>query len=116
MSSRSGVGMPRVVRWIIDGREFSQSFRTKAEADRYRSRLLIAQQEGECFDGQSGRPVSWSPQGADTQLHVWARRWVGEQWSEWQPRTRREDVCSLGRFLALATRAGAATPPTGLRA
>jgi integrase len=60
--------------------------------------------------------VSWLPRGGDTQLHVWARRWVAEQWPEWQPRTRREDVYSLARFIPLATRAGAAAPPEGLRA
>jgi hypothetical protein len=27
-------------------------------------------------------------QGGDTPLHVWARRWVAEQWPEWWPRTR----------------------------
>jgi integrase len=41
---------------------------------------------------------------------------VAEQWPEWQPRTRREDVYSLARFIPLATRAGAAAPPEGLRA
>jgi integrase len=115
-SDRPGVRKPRIVRWVVDRKMFSQSFRTKAEADRFRSRLLIAQHDGERIDPQTGRPMSWLPRGGDTQLHVWARRWVAEQWPEWQPRTRREDVYSLARFIPLATRPGAAEPPEGLRA
>jgi hypothetical protein len=115
-SARSGVLKPRIVRWVVDRKVLSQAFRTKAEADRFRSRLLIAQQDGEVFDPQTGRPVSWLPRGGDAQLHVWARRWVAEQWPEWQPRTRREDVYSLARFIPLATQTGASARPEGLRA
>jgi integrase len=115
-SSRPGVRKPRVVRWVVNGNVFGQAFRTKAEADRFRSRLLVAHQDGERFDTRTGRPVSWVPQGGETQLHAWARLWVAEQWPEWQPRTRRGDVYSLSRFIPHATRAGAATPPSELRA
>jgi integrase len=114
-SSRPEARKPRIVRWRVDGLQHSQAFRTKAEADRFRSRLLVAQQDGERFDRQTGRPLSWSPRGGDTPVHVWARQWVAEQWSEWQPRTRREDVYSLSRFIPYVTRSGAASPPTGLR-
>jgi integrase len=114
-SGRPGVRKPRVVRWVVDGKLYSQAFRTKAEADRFRSRLLLAQHDGEQFDPHTGRPASWLPQGGDTQLHVWARRWVAEQWPEWQPRTRREDVYSLSRFIPLTARAEASDPPAGMR-
>jgi integrase len=103
------------VRWRVDGRDHSQAFRTKAEADRLRSRLLVAQQDGERFDRQSGRPLSWTPRGGDTPLHVWARRWVAEQWPEWAPRTRNEDVYSLSRLIPHVIRPGAAPAPVGLR-
>jgi integrase len=114
-SARPEAKKPRVVRWRIDGRDFSQAFRTKAEADRLRSRLLVAQQHGEWFDPQDGRPESWSPRGADAQLHVWARRWVAEQWPEWAPRTRNEDVYALSRLIPLTTRRGATPAPADLR-
>src|SRR5919106_573981 len=114
-SSRPEARKPRVVRWRVDGREHSQAFRTKAEADRFRSRLLVAQQEGEQFDRVTGRPLSWSPQGKDIRLHVWARHWVADQWAEWQPRTRREDVYSLSRFLPLMCSVGAKPRPAGMR-
>jgi hypothetical protein len=114
-SSRPGARKPWIVRWKVDGKEHSRSFRTKAEADRLRSRLLVAQHDGERFDRPTGLPLSWLPQGADVPVHVWARRWVAEQWPEWQPRTRRGDVYSLARFIPLVTGPGAPQPPARLR-
>lgn len=115
-SGHTNIGKRWVVRWVVDAKRFSKSFRTRAEGDRYRSRLLVAQQDGQRFDTQTGRPASWSPQGGDTLLHVWARQWVAEQWAEWQPHTRREDVYALSRFIPHATRVGASSAPAGLRA
>jgi len=115
-SSRPEARKPRIARWKVDGKQHSRSFRTKAEADRFRSRLVVAQHDGERFDRPTGLPVSWLPQGADTPVHVWARRWVAEQWAEWQPRTRRGDVYSLARFIPLVTSPGAPNPPDELRA
>ena len=103
-SNRPEARKPRIVRWRIDGRDHSQALRTKAEADRLRSRLLVAQQDGERFDRQTGWPQSWTPRGGDTPLHVWARQWVAEQWTEWAPRTRNEDVYSLSRLIPHVTR------------
>jgi integrase len=115
-SGRKEARKPKIVRWRIDGKDHSRAFRTKSQADRFRSRLLVAHQDGERFDRPSGLPVSWLPSRADTQVHVWARHWVAEQWPEWQPRTRRGDVYSLARFLPLVTRRGAPSPPPELRA
>jgi integrase len=115
-TTRANARKPWVVRWIVDTKPFSKAFRTKAEGDRFRSRLFVAQQDGERFETQTGRPISWLPRGGDTPLHVWARRWVAEQWSEWQPRTRREDVYALSRFIPHATRSGAAAAPPDMRA
>ena len=46
-SSRNNQGW--IVRWVVDGKTFSRSFRTRALADRFRSRLLIAHDHGERF-------------------------------------------------------------------
>ena len=43
-----------------------------------------------------------------------ARRWLSEQWQEWQPRTRTSAVEALARFTTITIRAGA-KPPDGLR-
>ena len=47
-------------------------------------------------------------------MHEWARRWLTEQWSEWQPRTRASAAEALARFVTLAV-SGNAVPPEELR-
>jgi integrase len=106
---------PWVVRWSLDGRQRSKAFRTKAEADRYRSLLVHAQSAGERFDAQVGEPMSWLPLPDDVQVHVWARRWLAEQWPEWQPRTRASALLALARFVVLLVPHDAARRPPGLR-
>jgi len=106
--------LPWVVRYTIDGRHRSKSFRTRIEADRYRGRLLQAVQDGSRFDESSGEPDAWQTPLSDLGIHEWARRWLTEQWVEWQPRTRTSAVEALARFTTIAVRAGA-KPPDGLR-
>ena len=79
---------PWIVRWRVDGRFRSRSFRTRAEADRYRSQLVAAATSGEAFDIDSGEPVTWGGSAGDLSVFEWAQRWLAEQWPEWQPRTR----------------------------
>ena len=51
--------LPWVVRYTIDGRHRSKSFRTRIEAERYRGLLLQAVQVGGRFDETTGEPESW---------------------------------------------------------
>ena len=117
IQSRRGEGRakPWVVRWEVDGRRASRSFKTKALAERYRSELMVAHDRGERFDRTSGEPLSWAPSPADVTLWEWARRWVAEQWEDWQPRTRASAVEALSRFVPLAVREGAVDVPDGMR-
>jgi integrase len=102
--------LPYVVRYSIDGRHRSRSYRTKAEAERYRSELLKAIHAGDRFDLDTGEPASWSLPLADLGVHQWARRWLAEQWAEWQPRTRASAVEALARFTWLAVKPKADVP------
>ncbi|HUW01526.1 MAG TPA: site-specific integrase [Acidimicrobiales bacterium] len=104
-----------IVRWAVEGRQRSRSFRTRAEADRFRTGLLVAQQRGEQFDNASGEPESWQPLPSDVGSHVWVRRWLAEQWPEWQPRTRTSAVEALSRLVPLLALPSAPEPPPGLR-
>jgi integrase len=115
-SSSPRVTSAYIVRWVVDGKEHNKSFRIRAQADRYRSRLVVAVQDGEWFDRRTGEPASWRPPADAVQIHVWARRWVLEQWHEWAPRTRRSNVEALCRFLPLVVSGAAPSPPAGLRA
>lgn len=62
-TSRREATQPWVVRWRVDRRTPSRAFHTKPEADRFRSRLLVAKQDGERFDARTGLPESWLPPG-----------------------------------------------------
>jgi integrase len=108
------VRKPYVVRWAIDGRQRSRSFRTKTEADRFRHELQRAQRAGQRFDRHTGEPEAWELPLAELGVHDWARRWLGENWPEWQPRTRDSMVEALARFAALAVNKSM-SPPEDLR-
>jgi integrase len=112
---RDGKARPWVVRWRVDGRQRTRSFRTRVEADRHRSLLTHAVTMGDRFDPATGEPVAWSQPAADLPVHRWAQAWVAEQWPEWQPRTRRSALEALTRFLPLVVREGASKPPATLR-
>lgn len=106
---------PWLVRWAVDGRQRSKAFRTQAEADRYRARILLAAEHGDVFDPATGEPESWTPARQAPTVFEWASRWLREQWPEWQPRTRRSAAEALARFVLLAVHPDATAPPNGCR-
>jgi integrase len=106
---------PWLVRWAVDGRQRSRAFRTRQEAERFRTALFAAAHAGEVFDPETGEPASWQPLPDQVQTHVWARRWLAEQWPEWAPRTRTSAVEALTRFVPAACSPTAPNPPAGLR-
>ena len=61
------------------------------------------------------RAVSWLPRDGATQMHIWVRRWLAEQWPEWAPRTRTSAIEALVRFVPLVVVTEATEPPPGLR-
>lgn len=107
---------PWIVRWAIDGHQKSKAFRAKAEAEHYRSLLLLAQRKGEPFDPMHGEPVSWHPLVGEVKVVEWVRRWLAEQWPEWQPRTRASVIEAMARFVPLAVAPSAPAAPVGIRA
>lgn len=104
--------LPWIVRWSVDGRQRSKSFRTKAEAERYRFLMMQEASNGERFDASTAEPESWTPPLRSALMHDWARRWVAEQWPEWAPRTRVACTEALSRLLVLTVRSGADAPST----
>jgi integrase len=75
---------------------------------------LLAQRNGESFDATTGDPESWSTVEAPP-VHVWVRRWIAEQWEEWQPRTRRGTVEEMSRFVPLVVQPSASVAPVNVR-
>lgn len=105
---------PWIVRWAVDDKPFQRGHRTRVEADRYRSLLLVAQREGKPFDETTGEPAGWAPKASDQPLLGWARTWLAESWEEWQPRTQNSAVEALSRFVPL-TAAESAPDTDGAR-
>jgi integrase len=106
---------PWIVRWSVAGKQHSRSFRTKAEGERFRSLLTHAKTVGEPFDELAGEPLSWQPRPDDVPVHVWARRWLIEEWPEWAPRTRTSALEALARFVPLLVAPDATAVPVGMR-
>ncbi|MGH1492156.1 MAG: tyrosine-type recombinase/integrase [Acidimicrobiales bacterium] len=102
---------PWLVRWQVDGSEYQETHRTRSEADNFRARLLVAQQDGQQFDPVKGRPESWLSGGGDIRVHDWVRRFINEQWDEWQPRTRNSAIEELSRLIPLLIRPAAPGRP-----
>lgn len=47
------------MRWIVAGKEWHDTFPTRALADSFRSDLVSATRRGEAFLVATGRPMSW---------------------------------------------------------
>lgn len=116
---KGGRPRPWAVRWRVDGKMLSRSFRTRVEADRFRSLLVQAVTGGVGFDSRTGEPASWSGQSkseaSELTVFQWCRRWLAEQWPEWQPRTRRSAVEAVSRLVPLAVSEDAPSAPKGVR-
>lgn len=113
--SHARTARPWLVRWAVDGRARGKAFKTRSEAEAFRSELLLAKRLGERFDSDTGEPAAWSPPPAETKIHNWSRRWISEQWPEWQPRTRASAIEALTRFIPLLSASRATDAPDGIR-
>ncbi|WP_432178864.1 tyrosine-type recombinase/integrase [Streptomyces sp. NBC_00063] len=76
------------VRWYVAGNVFSDTFRTKALADHYRSKLMRAMREGEEFDSESGLPASLEEGKASLTWYSFALRYLAMKWPHSAPNTR----------------------------
>lgn len=119
-----GLGRPRpgtegakrrhYVKWRIDGRDRTRAFRTRAEADRYRSRLLAAAHDGNRFDEASGLPDPWLGRSDGPTWWSWSQEWLALKWPQWSGHSRRSAVEVLVLLTPLLHRDGAPKPPDDL--
>jgi hypothetical protein len=100
------------VKWRVDGRDRTRAFKTKAEAERFRSRLLTAVHDGERFDVTQGVPASWVEDATAPTWWTWAQEWLGLKWPQWSGHSRRSAVESLAVLTPLLVRRRA---PSGWR-
>ena len=102
------------VKWRVDGRDRTRSFKTKAEAERFRTSLLAAVQQGERFDSAAGVPASWVQDADAPTWWTWSRDWLTLKWPQWSGHSRRSSVESLTALTPLLVRRGAPAPPDEL--
>ncbi|CAM5458644.1 Integrase OS=Streptomyces alboniger OX=132473 GN=CP975_02530 PE=4 SV=1 [Streptomyces alboniger] len=76
------------VRWSVADNVFSDSFRTKALADHYRTKLLRAAREGEEFDGETGLPASMIAKRAVLTWYAFGLKYLAMKWPHAAPNTR----------------------------
>ena len=69
------------VKWRVDGRGKTRSLKTRAEANRLKSRLEAAVRDGDVFDTATGEPVSWSK--SQLSWFDWACEWLELKWPQW---------------------------------
>ena len=104
------------VKWRIDGRDRTRSFKTRVEADRFRSRLLDAVHQGAPFDPMEGVPTSWlAREGEAPTWWTWSREWCHLKWPQWSGHSRRSAVETLALLTPHLVRLGAPMAPDGLR-
>ncbi|SEB55005.1 hypothetical protein SAMN05428945_0366 [Streptomyces sp. 2224.1] len=76
------------VRWSVAGNVFSESFRTKALADHYRTKLMRAMRDGEESDTGTGLPVSMKETKSAVSWYDFALRYLAMKWPHAAPNTR----------------------------
>jgi integrase len=97
------------VRWVAGGRRFKKTFATKALAESYRSKLIVAQREGVAFDAASGLPES---EARKINAKSWldhAMDFVDTKWPYWSAKHRRNTAEALVTitFIFLSSNRGA---------
>ncbi|MFE5555220.1 tyrosine-type recombinase/integrase [Streptomyces sp. NPDC056544] len=76
------------VRWKVAGSPFSETRKTKALADSFRSKLLRAARDGEEFDTTSGLPDSMAERRASLSWYSFALQYLAMKWPHAAPNTR----------------------------
>ncbi|GAA2778299.1 tyrosine-type recombinase/integrase [Saccharopolyspora taberi] len=68
------------IRWRVGAKRFYESCKTRAQADRFRAELIAAQNRGEAFDAESGKPISASGTVRETTWFEIACDYVDMKW------------------------------------
>jgi len=83
------------VRWKVGGRLWKEGFRTAAQADSFRSSLLIATRKGEAFSLVTGKPMAWERTKTDVGWYEFACRCVDMKWKSASAKYRKDIARAL---------------------
>ncbi|MFJ4688254.1 tyrosine-type recombinase/integrase [Streptomyces sp. NPDC088789] len=78
------------VRWVVAGQEFSRTRRTRGLANKLRSKLTMAQDDGEQFDTGSGLPPSMEEKPPSVTWYEFALQYLRMKWPHAAPNYRDE--------------------------
>jgi integrase len=100
------------VRWVVDGQPFSDSYKTKTLADRFRAKLMLALDKGEPFDTVTGLPDSL--RGGKTALSRLglALKYIDARWPDASAKQRDSMTDALATVLPSLTKQGRGRPTT----
>ncbi|RZQ64205.1 tyrosine-type recombinase/integrase [Amycolatopsis suaedae] len=77
-----------VVRWMVEGERFDESFRVLPQADSFRSELVAASRRGEPFDLETGRPVASRGKAKRVPWFVFSCDYIDMKWDDSSPKYR----------------------------
>ncbi|MEV6212885.1 site-specific integrase [Kitasatospora sp. NPDC051914] len=99
---------PFMVRWSVSGREFSESFLTKTQADGRKAELITAARAGEPFDTDRGLPLSELRKEKQVTWYQLARNYVEKRWNGAPAKTRTTwaDALATVTFELVKSKAG----------
>ncbi|MFC9395007.1 tyrosine-type recombinase/integrase [Streptomyces sp. NPDC057027] len=100
-------GTTYTVRWSVNGQRHGETFKTSAAADSFRATLLVAANNGEPFDQNTGRPVFHAAPSTGITWYDFALQYVDMKW----PRISANNRISTAKALTKATLALLRTEP-----
>ncbi|MDM4784289.1 MULTISPECIES: tyrosine-type recombinase/integrase [unclassified Micromonospora] len=102
------------VRWVVAGREKSRTFVTRALADRFRSDLMQAANQGEAFDIDTGLPDSMTETPAATSWLEFVSKYVDMKWAGAAAKSRDSMTEALAAVTAALVKDAPGRPPVEL--
>jgi hypothetical protein len=105
--NKKGVVTSHRICWTVQRRLHRQSFRAAAQADAFRSELIMAVRKGEAFSLRTGRPISWVSQPTTLSWYAFSVAYCKAKWPYASPNHRR----GIAEALTDVTEAALLTEP-----
>ena len=99
IETRKGKTVTYRVRWVVAGRQFSDSFTTKELAESYRAKLRAAARRGEGFDTESGLPESMVRSLRDVSFYDHCAEFAAATWAVSAAKQRVSVIETLARVV-----------------
>ncbi|WP_410675490.1 tyrosine-type recombinase/integrase [Amycolatopsis sp. cmx-4-68] len=97
-----------IVRWVVAGTVFPETYATSKQAESFRSKLVVAQSNGEAFRVVDGLPVSMARVQNDQPWFTFAQAYVDMKWRRAAAKSRsgNADALATATLALLAGRRG----------